>query len=193
MICHNGQRGSLKNLVDAEASASDSEAAGSWESRATTESGISEAQRTLRIAKSADGPKLQGHFAENRSCSHIPRVENVGDLTTADHNVPNEECESRNRHRYAVIAQDSATHWLQSVPMQNKDFTANGKESAVFSSRKPFQMCVYTVYSREYGKACGDLYTGNIVLQRLIVPRRMGTAERSRYAGVKEATPAVLL
>ena len=28
---------------------------------------------------------------------------NVGDLITADHKVLNEECESRNSHRYAVI------------------------------------------------------------------------------------------
>ena len=56
--------GFAEHLADGEASASDSEAAGSWESRAITESGIREAQRILRIAKSAEGPKLQGHFAE---------------------------------------------------------------------------------------------------------------------------------
>ena len=71
--------------------------------------------------------------------------------------------------------------------MQNKDFTANGKESAVFSSRKPFQMCVYTVYSREYGKACGDLYWKHCTS----TPHRSeknGTAERAGTQGERSYT-----
>ena len=39
----------------------------------------------------------------------IPRAEKFGDLTTADHNDLNEEGESRNNHRYAVVVQHSAT------------------------------------------------------------------------------------
>ena len=45
--------------------------------------------------------------------NQISRAEIFGDLMTADHNVPNEECVSRNGHRYAVIVQVSATQWLK--------------------------------------------------------------------------------
>ena len=48
-----------------------------------------------------------------RISNHIPRAEKFRDLTTADHKVPREECESRNIHRYVVIVPDSATQWLQ--------------------------------------------------------------------------------
>ena len=46
----------------------------------------------------------------------VPRAENVGDLITADHKVLSEGCESRNKHRYAVVVQDLATQWIQSYP-----------------------------------------------------------------------------
>ena len=39
----------------------------------------------------------------------VPRAENFGDLTTADHKVLSEGCESQNNHRYAVVVQDLAT------------------------------------------------------------------------------------
>ena len=64
------------------------------------------------------------HFPEDRNCEicqrtkitrapcrrrnggAVPRAENFGDLTTADHKVLSENCESRNSHRYAVVVQD---------------------------------------------------------------------------------------
>ena len=46
----------------------------------------------------------------------VPRAENVGDLITADHKVLSEGCESRNKHRYAIVVQDLATQWIQSYP-----------------------------------------------------------------------------
>ena len=39
-----------------------------------------------------------------------------GDLKTADHKVLNEELESRNSHRYAVIVQDFANQGSQAYP-----------------------------------------------------------------------------
>ena len=44
-----------------------------------------------------------------RTSIQVPRAEHFGDLITADHTVFNEECESRNSHKYAVGVQDWAT------------------------------------------------------------------------------------
>ena len=52
----------------------------------------------------------------------VPRAENFGDLITADHKVFSDNCESRNNHRYAVVAQDLATQWIQSYPCKTKTF-----------------------------------------------------------------------
>ena len=40
----------------------------------------------------------------------ILRAEKYGDLTTAEHKILSEGCESRNNHRYAVVVQVLATH-----------------------------------------------------------------------------------
>ena len=42
----------------------------------------------------------------------VPRAEKFGDLITADHKVLNEESESRNNRRYAVVVQDLVTQWM---------------------------------------------------------------------------------
>ena len=47
----------------------------------------------------------------------VLRAENFGDLITADQKVLSEESESRNNHRYAVVVQDLATQWSQSLPV----------------------------------------------------------------------------
>ena len=49
-----------------------------------------------------------------------PRAEHFGDLITADHKIISEESESRIDHRYAVVAQDLATQWIQSYPCKTK-------------------------------------------------------------------------
>ena len=48
-----------------------------------------------------------------RTGDAAPQAENIGDLTTADHKVLSERCESRNNYRYAVAVQDLATQWIQ--------------------------------------------------------------------------------
>ena len=78
------------------------------------------------------------HFPKDRNCEFcqrtnitrapctrsiggvVPRAEHFGDLITADHKVLSENCESRNNHRYAVVVQDLATHWIQSYPCKTK-------------------------------------------------------------------------
>ena len=101
-------------------------------------------------ARSADLGKhsVYTHFPKDRNCEIcqrtkitrapcrrriggvVPRAENSGDSTTADHKVLNEEGESRNNHRYDVVVQDLATQWIQSYPCKNKNFTRNRKELA---------------------------------------------------------------
>ena len=55
-----------------------------------------------------------------RNGEAVPRAEKIGDLITADHKVPSDNCESRNNHRYAVVVQDPATQWIQAYPCKNK-------------------------------------------------------------------------
>ena len=55
-----------------------------------------------------------------RTDEAAPRPEKLGDLITAGHKVFNEESESRNNHRYAVMVQDLVTQWIQSYPCQTK-------------------------------------------------------------------------
>ena len=55
-----------------------------------------------------------------RNGGAVPRAANFGDLTTADHKVLSDNCESRNNHRYAVVVQDLATQWIQAYPCKTK-------------------------------------------------------------------------
>ena len=55
-----------------------------------------------------------------RNSGAVPRAENVGDLTTADHKVLSDNCESRNNLLQAVVVQDLATQWIQAYPCKTK-------------------------------------------------------------------------
>ena len=65
-----------------------------------------------------------------RNGETVPRADNFGDLITADHKVPSDNCESRNNHRYAVVVQDLATQWIQAYPCKKQDFTRNPEKLA---------------------------------------------------------------
>ena len=60
----------------------------------------------------------------------ILRAENFGDLITADHKVLSEGCESRNNHRYAVVAQDFGNSLDSILSVWNENFSGNKKELA---------------------------------------------------------------
>ena len=80
---------------------------------------------SLEPTRSADLGKhsVYTHFLKDRNCEIcqrikiargpcrrrigrvVPRAENFGDLSTADHKVLSEGCESRNNHRYAIVVQ----------------------------------------------------------------------------------------
>ena len=66
------------------------------------------------IARSVNGPKLQGSHAEEAMAKPYLVLKTFGDLiTVVDHKVLSDNCESRNNHRYAVVVQDLATQWIQ--------------------------------------------------------------------------------
>ena len=91
---------------------------------------------------------VKTHFPKDRNCEicqrtkitrapcrrriggAVPRAENFGDFITADHKVLSEGCESRNKHRYAVVVQDLATQWIQSNPCKKQNFTRNPEKLA---------------------------------------------------------------
>ena len=54
--------------------------------------------------------------------NQVENTELVGGIAdkTADHKVLNEEGESRDSHRYAVVVQDLATQWIQFNPCKTK-------------------------------------------------------------------------
>ena len=55
-----------------------------------------------------------------RTGGAVLRAANFGDLITADHKIPSENCESRNNHRYAVAVQDLATNGSSRIRLKHK-------------------------------------------------------------------------
>ena len=126
-----------------------------------------------------------------RNGGAVPRAENFGDLFTADHKVLSDNCESRNNHRYAVVAQDLATQWIQAYPCKTKTSQETQRSFQEFlePNRKP--QVIYTDNSLEFGKACEDLSWNHCTS----APHRFetnGIAERA-VRRVKEGASAVLL
>ena len=88
----------------------------------------------------------------------VPRADNFGDLITADHKVPSDNCESRNNHRYAVVVQDLATQWDPGVSVRKtktSQETQRSLQKFLEPERKP--KVIYTDNSLEFGQACEDL------------------------------------
>ena len=146
------------------------------------------------------------HFPKDRHCEICQRTKItredalaephlmqkiVGDLTTADHKVLSEGCESRNNHRYAVVVQDLTTQWIQLYPCKTKTSqeTQRSLQKFLEPDRKPG--VIYNDKSSEFGKACEDLSWNHCTW----TPHRSqtnGIAERA-VRRVKEGTSAVLL
>ena len=77
-----------------------------------------------RLTKITRGPYRK------RNNSQLHRAEKFGDLVTAEHKVLNEEGQSRNNHKYAVIVQDLATQWIQSYPCKAKTLKRDDEKLA---------------------------------------------------------------
>ena len=135
--------------------------------------------------------KITRASCRRRAGAGVPKAENFGDLTTADHKILSEESESRNNHRYAVVVQDLATQWLQSYPCKTKTSQETQRSRMKFlePTRKP--TVIYTDTSLDFGKSCEELSRN----PRTPTPHRSetnGIAERA-VRSVKEGTSAVLL
>ena len=82
----------------------------------------------IELGKYACEPRWQGLLAEHALAKQYLEQKGLVDLITADHRVLNEESESQNNHRDAVVVQDLATQWIQSCPCKTKTFSGDGKE-----------------------------------------------------------------
>ena len=76
------------------------------------------------------------------------RAEKFGDLKPADHKVLNEEGESRNSHRYAVVVQDLAAQWIQAHPCKTKTSQEKARSLSKFlePSQKKQKLLIRTIH-----------------------------------------------
>ena len=109
------------------------------------------------IARSVNGPKLQGSRTEDAMAEAVPGVGKFGDLMTADHKVLSDNCEFRINHRYAVLVQDLATQWIQVYPCKNKTSQETQRSLQKFLEPERKLKVIYTDNSLEFDKACEDL------------------------------------
>ena len=106
-----------------------------------------------------------------RTGEAVPQAEHFGDLITADHTVLNEEGESRNNHRYAVVVQDLATQWIQFFPCKTKTSQEVKNVQESFSnhqkSRESFTLTIHCNLANLV-----KFFHGIIKLRHLMDPRR---------------------
>ena len=126
-----------------------------------------------------------------RNGEAVPRAEHFGDLMTADHKVPSDNCESRHNHRHAVVVQDLATQWIQASPCKNETSQGTQKNLQKFLEPERKPKVIYTDKSLEFGKACEDLSWNHCTS----TPHRSETngIDERAVRRVKEGTSAVLL
>ena len=95
------------------------------------------------------------------------------DLLIADHKFVSEGSASRNNHRYAVVAQDLATQWLQSYPCKSKSSQETQKSLMKFlePTRKP-----RVIYTDMFGnlESLVRNFSGIVVRQRHTDQKQMG-------------------
>ena len=81
----------------------------------------------------------------------LARAEKFCDLITADHQVLNEEGESRDNHRYAIVVQDLAAQWIPSYPCKTKTSYETEKSLLKFLEPSHKPKVSYTDNSLEFG------------------------------------------
>ena len=91
------------------------------------------ASRKTEIARYVREPRLRGFFAGSALAMPYFEPRKFDYLITADHKVLDEDSESRNNHRYAIVVQYVATQRIQCYPWKTKKFTGDGKESTKVS------------------------------------------------------------
>ena len=134
----------------------------------------SDSEHPTRVVSKSKKHSIFAHFPKDRNCEvclrtkmtrvlcrrrnreAAPRAEEVGDLITVDHNVFNEEGESRNNHRYAAVVQNCDTHWTQSYPCKTQTSQEKEKSSRKFLEPSQKPKVIYTDTSLEFGKSCEE-------------------------------------
>ena len=190
-----------------------------WLEEFTDNQGVTEMPAPAHISQDSDFgtstkvtsriQNISTHFPKDRKCEvclrtwivraswrrrtgeAVPRAEKFGDLITADHEVLNEEGESRNNHQYAVVVQDLATQRIQSYPCRTKTSQETEKSLQKFLEPTKKPKVIYTDISLEFGKSCEDSSWNH----RSSTPHRSetnGIAERA-VRRIKEGTSAVPL
>ena len=136
--------------------------------------------------------KITRAHAEDAMAKPLPRAANFGDLPTADHQVPSDNCESRNNQsictRGAGSSQLNGSRRIRAKTRLHKK-TQRSLQKLLEPERKP--KVIYTDNSLEFGKACEDLSWNHCTS----TPHRSetnGIAERA-VRRAKEGTSAVLL
>ena len=70
------------------------------------------------------------------SQSHVRRTTEFGNVITADNKVLNEEGESRNNQRYAIVVQDLATQWIEGAYVEENHHREQRTTNGSFLIRK---------------------------------------------------------
>ena len=133
--------------------------------------------------------KITRVLCRKRTDDAVPRIENFGDLITADHEVLNEDGDSRNNQRHAVVGQDLATQRIQSYPCKTNTSQETQRSSRKFlePSEKLKVICVRNPL--ELAKPV-KTHRGISVHQRHIDPRQMASERAVRR--MKEGTSSML-
>ena len=97
--------------------------------------------------------KIKRAPCRKRTGAALLRAEKFGDLMTADHQILNEGFGSRDNHRYAVVAQDLATQWIQSYPCKTK--TSHETEKSLRKFLDPWKKT--KVINTDNSQSCEDL------------------------------------
>ena len=164
----------------------------------------SDPERPIKVASRKHGAHT--HFPKDRNCEickrtkittapcrrrtgeKLPRAEKFGDLITADYKVLNEDGESPNKYRYAVVVQDLATQWIQSYPCKKKLLRWREGVYDSFSSRLKSQKS-FTLTIRWNLVNSVKIYHGIIVFLHSIDPRWLGLPREQCAEQRKEHLP----
>ena len=172
---------------------------------ACTRTQFSDSERPSNVVSKSRKHSFETHFPEDRNCQVClqtkmtrppcrrrtgkapPRAEKFGDLITADHKVLNEEGESRNNLRHAVVVQDLATQWIQSY------FTRDGKEftkvpRAVTKAKTYLDAQILEVWKIlwRYIKESSNFNTSSVPVAEGAVRRVKGTSAVLLQSGLDE-------
>ena len=109
-----------------------------------------------RICEVCKRTKIPRVPCRRRNGEPVPRAETFGDLITGDHEVPSEDCESRNNHRYSIVVEALATQWIQSYPCKTKTSEETERSSRKFCEPSEKPKVIDTVMSLKFGKSCED-------------------------------------